>query len=365
MDATAAIEAWDLFFASRKRSSKRDIFALASAKRTISLGFPPIVDMRHFSRLVGLEVGVIASQAASPDNFYRSYQLPKRRGGFRTIEAPIPTLAQSQRWIYDNILSRIAPHDCAHGFVPKRSVITNASLHLGSDSLLKLDIQNFFPSINIRRGLRVFMRCGYTPEVSYLLASHCFIQDSLPQGASTSPALSNIVTKRLDARLSGYAVSENLIYTRYADDICLSGKSIPSSTFMAVERIINDEGFALNKQKTRLSNRGQKKIITGLSISSGRLKLPRTSVRALKNDCHFVLKFGMDERFQESCGSDPVYLERLLGRLNFWLQIEPDNNFALEMRERLRERSRASLGSETLPLETVIDSAPIAAPSSL
>ena len=227
-----------------------------------------------------------------------------------------------------NILSNIPVHEAAHGFTQGRSVISNAQIHLGNESVLKLDLKDFFPSIQFRRGVKIFVNAGYPPIVSYCLASICFKNGYLPQGAATSPSLSNIVAKRLEVHLSKLAEENNLFYSRYADDIVFSGRSISVNLLDTVDDFVRRQGFALNHSKTQLITGNTKKIITGISISSGKLALPRKSIRDIKQQAHYLLKFGYFAHSKNIGKQDPILIERLLGRIGFWLQVDPENKTA-------------------------------------
>lgn len=167
------------------------------------------------------------------------------------------------------------------------------------------------------------------------MASLCFKDGGLPQGGVTSPAISNIVGKRLDLRLSALASGRDLRYTRYADDMTFSGDEISWKFVAAVERIVTDERFAINRKKTRLIGNAESKIITGVSISSGEPKLPRKTVRDIKNEVYNILRNGLDQHAVRRGIYDPIIVERLLGRINFWLQVDPVNPTALNYRTRL------------------------------
>jgi RNA-directed DNA polymerase len=300
-------------------------------------GFPPIFEMKHFAALVGLEESTIAWMLSKNASFYRTLQIPKRLGGFRDISAPSPTLLHVQRWILRNILDKVKTHDCCYGYIPKRSAIENAKQHLGSKTVLKMDLANFFPSIELRRGIAIFREIGYTGRVSYCLALLCFKDGKLPQGGAASPSISNIVGKRLDLRLSTLASRSKLQYTRYADDMTFSGNAISWNFVSAVDRIASDEGFSVNRKKTRLIQADRAKIITGVSISSGEARLPRRAVRDIKNEAYNILRNGLDQHAERTSNFDPIAIERLLGRINFWLQVEPTNQTALSYRFRLLE----------------------------
>lgn len=334
-DVDRVIAAWDSFF--RARLEKRPLWDgyLRYVDRLARCDLPIIFEADHLAALVGIDLRILFAHAAAPQSFYRTYDIPKRRGGSRSITVPSPSLMAVQRWILEHILNKVPLSENAHGFAKERSVISNAKVHLGSQALLKMDLADFFPSIKLRRVIATFIRAGYPPNVSFLLANLCCLEGSLPQGAPTSPALSNIIAKRLDRRLQGLADRHKLKYTRYADDICFSGDEIDDEIFLSVPSIISSEGFSVNYAKTRIAKMGQKMIVCGVSISNGKLALPRATVRQIKLASHFILKNGLIGHAERTGNWDPILIERLLGKIGFWLQLDPENPTALELRRRL------------------------------
>jgi len=217
--------------------------------------------------------------------------------------------------------------------------VDNAKVHLGCDELLKVDVSDFFGSIKLERVIAVFKKFGYTNSLSFHLASICCYKGVLPQGACTSPVLSNIIGKRLDKRLSALSKSLDLVYSRYADDIAISGKFIPRNLVTSVEKIFQDEGFSLNKDKTVFKVKGQKKIVTGLSVTGNEVRVSKSYRRAFRQDVHFLFKNGISEFNGTYEKFDPLYVDRLIGRANFILSVEPENKFAKQMLPKLKERN--------------------------
>lgn len=299
---------------------------MAYVANLLEQDLPPIIDLNHLSNMMGIKEAKLTAIIKCQNLFYRSFRIPKRSGGTRAIDVPSPDLLEAQRWVHKNILARVAVHECAHGFAQGRSIITNATIHAKQKYLLRLDIKEFFPSITQKRGIEIFLRQGYSFQVSYCLSAICFKDKVLPQGAATSPYISNIVAKRLDKRLSALADKMALRYSRYADDIFVSGSAIDQRVIVLASYIINHEGFLINPEKTRLSGPKEKKILAGISISNGALALPRKTIRDIKRDAHYILKFGYIEHMIHTGKFDPMLIERLLGRLNFWAQVEKEND---------------------------------------
>ncbi|MFC1805611.1 reverse transcriptase family protein [Planctomycetota bacterium] len=334
--STTTVAAWRKFF--EDVGLRPDLIALyiPYITRLLDAGLPPIFEFRHLSSLLGRTPAYLASVVNCPDAHYRTFSIPKRRGGHRRIDAPYPALLACQQWIGRFVLSRLAAHEAVHSFRRDRSILSNARQHLGAKQLLKLDLQDFFPSIGIRRVIAVFSRLGYLPNVSFYLASICCLDGRLPQGAATSPGLSNIIPFRMDHRLFGLARSVGLHYTRYADDLTFSGEHVHPSLLRSISVIVQEEGFRLNEDKTRLSRRPGNRIVTGISVSGSAPRLPRSSKRRLRQNVHFVLKYGPSSHMSKRNIRDPLFLDSLYGKVLFWRWVEPDSTFAQEALEKLR-----------------------------
>lgn len=331
------IDTWEVFFKNRGVGQELIDEYKLYIEGLLKNNVPIIFEFNHLSLLLGRTRPFLATAVNSTESLYREFKIPKRNGDYRVISAPYPSLLEIQNWIYDNILKNVPINSSAHGFVYKKSIVTNAKIHLGQKELLKLDLKDFFPSIKINRIISIFNHLGYNNKVSFYLASLCTLNDELPQGAPTSPMLSNIVAYRLDKRLISLAKKFDLKYTRYADDLTFSGKSIPPKYIEYINSIIEDEGFLMNKDKTRLYKTKSKRIVTGISIADGTLKVPREYKRKLKQELFFITKYGFESHIKKNKIRKLNYLESLLGKVNYWLMIEPKNETALNGRKVLLE----------------------------
>ena len=241
---------------------------------------------------------------------YRSFSIPKKSGGQRSISAPMPKL-RAFLWPVKEILGSLyEPAACVMGFTNCRSVVDNAKIHLGQNYVLNLDLKDFFPSIH---QARVWKRLQLPPfsfpqEVANVVAGLCAIKVEdegskkyvLPQGAPTSPILTNIICEQLDRRLSAIAVRHNLRYSRYADDITFSSMhsalSLKGPVFAEIVRTIEEQGFSINPQKTRLQKRGDRQEVTGLVISN-KVNTTRQYIRELDLILYVWEKFGYEKAF--------------------------------------------------------------------
>ena len=243
---------------------------------------------------------------------YSAFQVSKRTGGTRTILAPTPALKDVQRRILHRLLRGLRAHPCATGFEHGHSIVTNARPHVGREVVVKLDMRDFFGATSTERVRRYFRWIGWDDDASDLLVRLCTYEGSLPQGAPTSPRLSNLVNYRLDARLYALAESFEMAYSRYADDLTFSGAACPplshrnpktlqpggpksarmNGLIMRVKEIVAAEGYTLHtKKKLRITRRHDRQVVTGLVVNE-KVQLPRATRRRLRAIEHRMKKTG-------------------------------------------------------------------------
>ena len=177
--------------------------------------------------------------------------------------------------------------------------------------------------------IKAFEKIGYPANISQVLAELCTLEGKLPQGAATSPTLSNIIAYDMDVKLLYIAQKNNLIYTRYADDLTFSGEDISFELILSeIDNVIREEKFVIQRKKTRFLTQNKRKIVTGISVSSGdKLMIPKAKKREIRKTIHYILTKGLEEHQRFIGSTDPSYLKRLMGYLNFWLMVEPDNEY--------------------------------------
>lgn len=314
-------EQWERFFAEKVKKRHRLVEGyIAFVNEMASKGLPPIFEGAHLAKLLSLSAVEFARLTSQPEKHYRTFSIPKRGGGSRSITVPSPLLLRCQRWIDWFILRKLPVHSAAHGYVAGKSNITNAEVHCGASGLICVDILNFFGSIQQGQVTQLFFDVGYPPNVAYLLSQICCFSGSLPQGGASSPSLSNIVMLRLDSGLEKWASSRSLKYSRYVDDITVSGKDLSLLDISVIRSIINNSGYEVNNKKTRLQL-GQKKVVTGISIGSGKLRLPREMRRRFKNEAFHMLK-ALGGKLEDREPADPIASDRVLGKVAYWRSVE-------------------------------------------
>jgi len=223
---------------------------------------------------------------------YNEFTIPKRRGGKRTIHAPQPKLKALQRRILRRVLGRLRAHPAAMGFERGRSIATHARVHARAAVLVRMDLRDFFPSTTTARVREYFGAIGWSSEAAMLLVKWCTRDGQLPQGAPTSPRLSNLVNYAMDTRLSALAAKIGATYSRYADDITFSfaedNRSAIASAVKVTKEIVSDYGYLLHlKQKLSIRRRHQRQAVTGLVVNDG-VRLPRETRRRLRAIRHHL-----------------------------------------------------------------------------
>lgn len=282
---------------------------------------PRLDKPRQLAEALGVsiaELRVLAyhRDAASKLNYYR-FTIPKRDGTRRAIWAPHRRLKAAQRWILREVVERLPVHGAAHGFLHGRSIASNAAAHTNAEVVVKVDLKDFFPTVTLPRVKGVFRKAGYREQIATLLALLCteaprqvtevdgkqfFLAlgpRCLPQGAPTSPGLTNTLCMRLDRRLQGAAAKLGWRYTRYADDLTFSlpaghkGKPGLGKLLGCISAITAAEGFAVHPDKTRVARSGARQRITGLIVNGkGPPRVPRELKRAVRAALHNLGKTG-------------------------------------------------------------------------
>lgn len=289
---------------------------------------PVIFDNQHFALLQGITLFTLANYTRSngdQNTHYEVFRIEKKSGGYREIAVPSLRLGIMQRWILKNILEKVPISEHAHGFLRGRSIVSNAIPHSKCESLVNVDIKDFFPSISYEVVHSVFKELGYTKELCQTFSELCTYRDYLPQGAPTSPMISNIVCRRLDKRLGSLAKFHNANYTRYADDITFSGDKNILFLLAGIREIIEDEGFILNHSKTRFKLGGQRKIVTGLVVNGKQPRVPKSKKRFLRQQIYYCRKYGVDNHLRW-IGKDKLtgFRNYLYGLAYYIKMVEPD-----------------------------------------
>lgn len=266
------------------------------------------------------------------DRFYTHFTCEKKSGGTRDIVAPSPELKRLQRAIAHKFLKKQELNDACTGYRKGMSIVSNAEPHVGQKFVLNIDLKNFFPTVSFKRVLGLFQSMGHERDAAVLLARVTTYKGELPQGAPSSPDIANLVCRNLDNRLSKLCAKQNWHYTRYCDDITISGSTNPAAQLRTITSIIESEGFSVNDDKTRLRRSHQRQTVTGLVVNE-RVSVPRERKRILRAICHQMLL--NPESFRGTA-------DKLIGRLNFTNMVEGllDKPAFQDSLQRLKARRR-------------------------
>lgn len=236
---------------------------------------PYILGLNELSHYLCVETSTLYRILNNVSKNYRQFNIEQNNGKIRTISAPRTYIKSVQWWLLDNILTVQPINDCVHGFVQNRSYISNAQAHLGAKHLLNIDIKDFFPNISITQIKNIFSDIGYSEHAAQILSRFTSLNGRMPQGAPTSPILSNLVFSNADKEISQYSIENGLLYTRYADDLSFSSQEfIPKNILIQLKAILASYGFKLNPTKTKFSGKGDRMEVTGLVIND-KVQMPR------------------------------------------------------------------------------------------
>ncbi|MBL8552293.1 MAG: TIR domain-containing protein [Hyphomonadaceae bacterium] len=286
----------------------------APAPSPLSIDGVPLRSAEEVARFLSVPYGrMIYTLYKSPDKArYRGFEIPKRSGGMRLIQSPNGLLREMQEKLGPVLQAAYEAHPAAHGFIKTRSVVSNARLHVAQRLVLNIDLEDFFPNVNFGRVRGIFMAPPFScaPAAASVLAQICTHRNGLPQGAPTSPALSNLASATLDRRLTRLAKENGLRYSRYADDITFSSnhsqfppavaiftedgkKGLAVRPGEALERAIAAAGFSINLRKVRLQPRHVRQAVTGLTVNAAP-NVERKRIRRVRAMLHAWAKFGAE-----------------------------------------------------------------------
>jgi RNA-directed DNA polymerase len=314
--------------------------------------FSSLKTPRHVSALLEVDYSylVYLLYKTSLISKYRTFLIDKRAGGFRNINSPNKSLKILQQKLNHILQLVYKPKPSVHGFTLERNIVTNSKSHTKKCFVFNIDLKEFFPSVNFGRVRGMFMAKPYLlpPEAATVLAQICCHNNQLPQGAPTSPIISNMICAKLDSQLQDLAKNNRCVYTRYADDITFSTtlKEFPAPIALVkiielhltaeagdeLRKIIQENGFDVNDSKVRIQMRTKRQEVTGLTVNSFP-NVNRKYVRQIRAMLHAWEKYGL-KRAQEEYnqkylkkpqhlgGVSVSYLRVVEGKINFLRMVK-------------------------------------------
>jgi len=322
-----------------------------------SKGLPVFDSVPDLATAAGLSIGDLKflsyHRKIATTSHYARFSVPKKSGGRRIISAPMPKLKTLQYWILKNILNKITIHDAAHGFAQQKNILSNAVNHIAKDVVVNIDLKDFFPTIRYERVKGMFVKFGYSEKIATILALICTEPDreealldgkryfiatgkrALPQGAPTSPAITNIICYRMDRRFKGMADKLQFSYTRYADDLSFSATGNEQTKkvqqlLWRIKKIIADEAFTIHPKKVKVMRKGARQEVTGIVVNK-KPGINQKTLHRFRALIQQVSKHGLENKKWK--GGNIV--AEMIGYAGFVAQVKPaqGNKFKSQLKE--------------------------------
>ena len=286
------------------------------AKKLLDKNLPVIYDGRHASEI--LELQQIKMEC------YHTFTIAGKNKQ-RNITAPSYELKRRQKWILKEILEKQNVSKNCHGFLKDRSILTNAKMHIGHRNILNLDIKDFFPSITQTMVISLFQEIGYSESAAKFLAEVCCYEEKLPQGAPTSPYISNLILRSMDEKLEKFCLKKEITYTRYADDMSFSSNEDIGGLSDEICSIIEEYPFKINQKKICYYQDPYRKIVTGLIVKENEVCIPKKFKRKLKQEIYYCRHLGVQKHLENTGNSERTgFKEYMYGKAYFVAMVEPE-----------------------------------------
>ncbi|OCR00713.1 RNA-dependent DNA polymerase [Oscillatoriales cyanobacterium USR001] len=318
----------------------------SEVERLQNYGLPICNTPEEIAAAIDISIGQLRflafSRKTSTISHYIRFKIPKKTGGDRLISAPMPRLKKVQHWLLTNILEKMALHTAAHGFRTQHSIVTNAQPHVQAEVIINFDLKDFFPSISYQRVKGLFQSFGYSEIAATIFGLLCtepeieeveidgktyfvaLTNRHLPQGSPASPAITNLLCRRLDKRLTQMAEDLGFVYTRYADDLTFSasGNSLRHicNILKRTESIVNHEGFKINEQKTRILRKNRQQEVTGIVVNE-KISLSKKELKRFRATLYQIEKDGPEGK---RWGNSADVIASIQGFANFVAMVNPE-----------------------------------------
>ena len=286
---------------------------------------------------LGFPLKTLFALSNNIDKHYHNAFIPKRDGTKRKLSVPDKILKLGLKSIADNILAYYPVSKYARAYTYGCNVQKNATPHVGKKKILKLDIEGFFDNIIYSRVKDiVFYKEKFSEPIRVLLSMLCYHRDSLPQGAPTSPAITNIIMYDFDEIIGCYCNENGISYTRYCDDMTFSGDFDEKEVIVLVKQELKKLGLFLKTRKTAVIPNAKRQTVTGIVVNE-KINLTKEYKRKIRQEVYYIKKFGLDEHLSKTDIVDKQqYLNSLKGRIAFVLQTIPNDKEFLEYKNYLK-----------------------------
>lgn len=283
-------------------------------------------ELSSIEKDLGFSAKTLYGLSNTLEKHYHTVYLPKSDGSKRKLSVPDLILKLVQKSIADNILIQYPISKYAKAYKPGSSIQKNARPHVGKKKILKLDIEGFFDHILYSRVKdTVFYEEKYSESIRILLTMLCYYNDSLPQGAPTSPAITNIIMYDFDETVGDFCIKKKIAYTRYCDDMTFSGCFDEREIISFVKGELRKLGLFLKNRKTAVISASKRQVVTGIVVNE-KMNVTKDYKKTIRQEIYYIKKFGLDEHLKRLGISDKQqYVLSLKGRIAFVLQTIPNN----------------------------------------
>ncbi len=310
---------------------------------------------------LGLLDSAVLDVSQHSSRYYTRFERPKRTGGTRLISASKGTLKSMQRALLDGLLSGYSLPEHVQGCVRGRSPVTNARIHVGQPVVVNIDLVDFFGSVSFDMIAQVFIeRFRFDEEAAEIFARLTVSGGGLPQGAPTSPYLANLAALELDNAIMRYCDQtvgkDNFRYSRYVDDITISGALALQELLPSIYECIVRNGFMPNVNKTRVLRRSIRQSVTGVVVNE-HANVPKTLIRHIRQQLYYCEKWGLKEHCETRGIAPASFVRELRGKIGYIGAIRPDlaTEFALTLRQAAQDLEESEEEHNLQVLKGMID----------
>ena len=296
-------------------------------------------ELASVERDLGFSAKTLYGLSNNLEKHYHNVLIPKRDGSKRKLSVPDLILKSVQKSIADNILAQYPVSSYAKAYKIGSNVQRNAQPHVGKKKILKLDIEGFFDHILYSQVKNiVFCEEKFAEPIRVLLTMLCYYKESLPQGAPTSPAITNIILYDFDEAVGAFCNEKKIAYTRYCDDMTFSGDFDEGEVITFVKGELCKLGLFLKNRKTAVIPASKRQTVTGIVVNE-KLNITKDYKKKIRQEMHYIQKFGLDEHIKRCKIADKQqYVLSLRGRIAFVLQTTPNDSEFLEYKKILAEK---------------------------
>lgn len=282
------------------------------------------------------KLNILYAISNHPEKYYTLKYINKKNGKKRELLIPNKTLKSIQKNILKNVLYGLSVSKYVTSYQKNKTLIDNARPHVKQNIILKLDIKDFFKNIDFEKLYNALPNYLFPSSIKVLLIKLCTYEGYLPQGSPTSPYLSNLVLKNFDNYMGNYCELNGINYTRYCDDLTFSGNFNPKKLINKVRAYLEELGFNLNEEKTKIITKNKRQTVTGLIVNE-KINTPSTYRKKIRQEMYYINKYGLNNHCQKINQDKEKYIANLKGRINYCLSISPNNNIFKEYQKRVKK----------------------------